>query len=295
MEAQQTKKFYKHKIANLISVRKIVTVHYQRLVKGYRSEEERHDFWEIIYADKGEIFIVTPAGKRLLKKGELCFLQPNLPHYVACEQSEPNIFIVSFECRSESMRYFAEKILPAPESCRALLQTVMSEAMQTFHIPDFDPALNKLELLERPNLGGEQVIENSLELLLIYLLRRENEQNAAQTFFVSKIETSADLQDEIVRYLSACIYKKFSLEELCNRLHYGKTYLCTRFKQATGKSIYGVYLHLKTDEAKKLIRKGVPFADVADKLRFHSLPHFIAVFKKHTGMTPKEYRSSIHA
>lgn len=294
MEKNQQKHFYKHKITNLITIRKIVTIHYQELEKGYRSEEERHDFWELIYADKREILIVTGKERKVLKQGELCLIEPDLPHYVECADSEPNIFIVTFECRSESMRFFESRFLSVPESCRVLLQTVMSEAVQTFRIPDFDPALNKLELLPSPNLGGEQVIRNSLELLLIQMLRQENEQNARQKFFVSKIENSDELQDEIVRFLSSRLYNKFSLEELCTELHYGKTHLCTCFKQAAGTGIYQTFLKLKTDEAKKLIRKGVSFTEIADMLQFHSLPHFISVFKKQTGMTPKEYRISIH-
>ena len=52
------KKFYKHKISNFLNVQKIVTVHYQEPEKFYVSKDERHDFWEIIYADKKEFFVI---------------------------------------------------------------------------------------------------------------------------------------------------------------------------------------------------------------------------------------------
>ena len=56
MEKQgKTKQFYMHKIANLLNVQKIVTIHYQELDKTYASEEETHDFWELIYADKENV------------------------------------------------------------------------------------------------------------------------------------------------------------------------------------------------------------------------------------------------
>ena len=169
----------------------------------------------------------------------------------------------------------------------------MTEATETFVIPDFDPALNKLELKEKPNLGGEQVLKNSLELLLIYLLRGEYTQNAAPEFFISKISSSTDLQDEIVYFLSSKVYDKISLDEICAQLHYGKTYLCSFFKSKTGVSIYQTYLRLKIDEAKKLIRRNHSFATIAGKLYFDSVSHFNYVFKKITGMTPGEYKESI--
>ena len=167
----KTKRFYMHRIANLLNVQKIVTIHYQELSPGYVSEEETHDFWEVIYADKEALFIVRDGERTPLLQGEMVFIKPNQPHFVESGKKEPNIFIVSFECRSESMGFFCDKKFPVPENYRYLLQNIMSEATETFVIPDFDPDLNRLELRQRPNLGGEQVIKNSLELLLVYLLR----------------------------------------------------------------------------------------------------------------------------
>lgn len=289
----EPKRFYRHKIANLLNIQKIVTIHYQELTAGYTAEEESHDFWEIVYTDKQSVTVVTDGTPNLLKQGEMFFLRPDLPHYVACRSSDANIFIISFECRSECMDYFSDKTISVPDKYRGLLQNIMAEASATFRIPEFDPSLNKLELLPAPNLGGEQAVKNLLELLLIYLLRNETSKSSEQRFFVSKIQSSSELQDAIVNFLSESLYDRFSLNRLCDELHYGKTRLCTFFKQETGQSIYKTYLKLKTDEAKKLVRKDLPFTQIAELLCFDSLPHFISTFKHYTGMTPKEYRMSI--
>lgn len=287
-------RFYMRKIDNLLNVQKIVTVHYQDLFKGYSSPEEKHDFWEMIYADKGNAYIVTDGAPHLLKQGETYFIPPNLPHYVECRGDEPNIFIISFVCRSEGLRFFADRAISVPENLSYLLENVLAEARGTFVLPDFDPALKKLELRATPNVGGEQVIKNSLELLLIYLLRQGENQASPQEFFVSKIASSSALQDEIVRYLSAHLYGHFSLDDLCAELHYGKTHLCTFFRKQTGNTIYRTYLKLKTDEAKKLIRRKSTFTEIAEKLGFDSLSHFNYVFKCYSGMTPGEYKRSIN-
>ncbi len=289
----QTKKFYMHKISNLLNVQKIVTVHYQALEKNYEFPEERHDFWEINYADKEDIFVVMDGERIELKQGEIIFIKPNQPHFVETGTKEPNLFIISFSCRSESMQFFSDKKYLVPENYRYLLQNIMSEAAGTFDLPDFDPNLNKLKLKENPNLGGEQIIKNSLETLLIYLLRTAQKRSAEQGFFVSKIADSSELQDEIIRILRSNVYGKFSLKELSATLHYGTTRLCTFFREKTGKSIYQTYLKLKIDEAKKLIRKNKSFTEISDLLCFDSVSTFAFVFKKHVGMTPSEYRTSI--
>ena len=290
---EKNKQFYKHKISNFINVQKIVTVHYQEPEKNYVSMEETHNFWEINYADKNDAYVYLDGKQYHLKQGEIIFIKPNQPHHVECHGEEVNLFILSFDCRSEGMSFFTDKKYVVPEGYRYLLQNIMSEATETFIIPDFDPDLKKLELQDQPNLGGEQVLKNSLEVLLIYLLRGEYNQNASQEFFISKISSSNALQDEIVYFLSSKLYDKLSLDEICAQLHYGKTYLCSFFKEKTGMSIYQTYLKLKIDEAKKLIRRKYSFTDIAGKLYFDSVPHFNYVFKRTTGMTPGEYKESI--
>jgi len=289
----QTKKFYMHKISNLLNVQKIITIHYQALEKNYVFPEEKHDFWEINYADKENVFVGVDGEMLELKQGELLFIRPNQPHYVESGDKEPNLFIISFVCRSESMNFFTDKKYSVPENYRYLLQNIMSEAESTFELPDFDPHLTELKLKENANLGGEQIIKNSLETLLIHLLRGAQKRSTSQEFFVSKIADSSELEDEIVRILRSKVYGKFKLSDLSDELHYGTTRLCTFFRDKTGMSIYQTYLKLKIDEAKKLIRKNKSFSEVSDMLCFDSISTFAFVFKKHVGMTPSEYRNSI--
>lgn len=289
----KNKQFYKHKISNLLNIQKIVTIHYQEPEKDYISVEESHDFWEINYADKNDFYVCFGDEKHLLKQGEMIFIKPNHPHNIECTGKEPNIFIISFDCRSECMSFFNDKKIRVPDNFRYLLQNIMAEATETFILPDFDPDLTKLELRDKPNLGGEQVLKNSLELLLIYMLRHITSRDSKQEFFVSKVSSSDALQDEIVCFLSSKLYEKLTLEEICEKLHYGKTYLCTFFKEKTGTTIYKTYLKLKIDEAKKLIRRKRSFPEIANDLCFDSVSHFNYVFKKYTSMTPGEYKASI--
>ena len=64
MKTRATKKqFYMHKISNFLNVQKIVTIHYQKPERNYVSQEESHNFWELMYVDKEEIIIVKDAIK----------------------------------------------------------------------------------------------------------------------------------------------------------------------------------------------------------------------------------------
>ena len=288
------KTFYMYKISSLLTISKIVTIHYQKLLKNYIFPKEKHNFWEIIYCDKNEVFVTVDNDKKLLKKGEVVFIAPNETHSVECDNvSDANIFIVSFDCKSKTMNYFKGKRFTVPEDLRFLLASIMSEAKHTFVIPDFNPNLDKLVLRSDPNVGGAQVIKNNLEELLIKLIRFETSKPTSQEVFISKIEDSDALEDEIIKILENNIYSNVTLDAISSALHYGKTTICKTFKKKTGKTIIGYYLEIKIEESKKLIRENISFSEISNALGFDSLPHFTKTFKRITTMTPREYKNSI--
>ena len=119
------KQFYMHKISNFLNVQKIVTIHYQKPEKHYVSMEEAHNFWELLYADKEEFSVHHGNDVSIVKKGEIFFVKPNQSHFVECKDKEANIFIVSFECRSESMDFFADQKYSVPQDIKYLLQNIL--------------------------------------------------------------------------------------------------------------------------------------------------------------------------
>lgn len=288
------KTFYMYKISNLLTVNKIVTIHYQKLLKNYYFPSEKHDFWELIYCDKKAVYVTADDKEILLKKGEIFFIAPNVVHSVKGDElNDANIFIVSFDCKSKSINYFKDKKFTVPEELRFLLASIMTEAKQTFVIPDFNPNLDKLIFRDDGNIGGAQIIKNNLEELMIKLVRRETEKPSSQEVFISKIEESNELEDEIIKILEDNLYSNVTLDYVSSQLHYGKTTLCKTFKKKTGKTIIGYYLEMKIEEGKKLIRENKSFSEIAACLNFDSLPHFTKTFKRITTMTPREYKNSI--
>lgn len=290
----QEKIFYKYKISNVLSISEIVTIHYQKLFKSYVFPSEEHDFWEIIYCDRNQVLVTVDKRSVLLKKGEILFIKPNDVHSVTGDgKADANIFIASFVCKSKTMNFFKNKCFAVPEEARYLLASIMTEAKQTFVIPDFNPNLSKLELKSNANIGGAQLIKINLEELFIKLIRAETAKPTSSEIFISKIEDSNALEDEILKILQNNVYSTVTLDEIASSLHYGKTTICKAFKKKTGNSIINYYLEMKIAESKKLIRENRSFSEISGLLCFDSLPHFTKTFKKVTQMTPREYKNSI--
>ncbi|HEY8443247.1 MAG TPA: AraC family transcriptional regulator [Clostridia bacterium] len=287
--------FYKHKIENLIVIEKIVTIHYFEFTKDYRFEGESHDFWEIVYVDKGEVICSRGEEDIVLKQGGIIFHKPNEFHTIRANGiTAPNAFVMTFVCRSEAMSFFNGKQFDLNKKLRQYISWIMEEARQTFDIPLFNPALKKLDILKNPILGGQQMIRTYLEQFLILLMRLESNKSSSHEAFIPKESLPGHIEEMIIEYLMENIDNKITLQDVCKKFSYGKTFLCTQFKKSTGKSIMNYFMDLKIEKAKKLIReKNTTISQISENLGFNNPAHFSNTFRKITGMTPKQYLNSV--
>lgn len=56
-------KYRRHSIKEDISIPKFVTFLYRELSKDYVGSGEKHNFWEMVYVDSGEIRGVVSIGR----------------------------------------------------------------------------------------------------------------------------------------------------------------------------------------------------------------------------------------
>ena len=113
------KRYFKHKLENLIVVNKIVMLYYFEFNKNYKHEKESHDFWEIVYAKKSDLVCTADGKEIILKEGEMLFHKPNETHSLSTDGvSAPDVFVILFECRSKAMRFFENKVIPLQKKQR---------------------------------------------------------------------------------------------------------------------------------------------------------------------------------
>ena len=69
-------------------------------------------------------------------------------------------------------------------------------------------------------------------------------------------------------------------------------YLSQLFKKELGLTVADYVLELRMEAAKNMLRfSSFPYDEIASILAFSSQSHFIQVFKRATGITPKAYRT----
>ena len=75
-----------------------------------------------------------------------------------------------------------------------------------------------------------------------------------------------------------------------------KYYLIRLFKQQTGLSPIDYLIHVRLEEAEKLLAKSnITVSDISDRVGFHSPSHFSKTFKENNHCTPSQYRKRYSA
>ena len=278
----------------LINISRIVTIHYYEFGPNFVFQGESHDFWEMVYVDKGKVQVRRDEEDLILKQGELLFHQPNEFHSIRSLDSSPNFFVISFSSASPAMAYFEKRRTQLDATLKPYLSSIIKEAEKTYNIPKNDPNLRKLHRKEDAPLGGEQLIQTYLEQLLIFLLRTVTKEGSLVSF-PKKGSQEDPLVSAIKQYLAQHITDTVRVEDICNEFDYSRSYLNKRFQNETGQSLAAYFIALKIEEAKRLIRESdLNFAQISERLSFDNPQYFSRVFKKHTGMTPTEFRNRAH-
>lgn len=108
--------------------------------------------------------------------------------------------------------------------------------------------------------------------------------NAEVTSHVQPISRS-------MNYICAHIDEPLSLEKIAEAAHMSRTYYCTAFKAVNGITPWEFVNIKRVEIAEDMLREGDELIlNIAMKCGFNNSTNFNRIFKKITGVTPKEYR-----
>ncbi|MDF2961365.1 MAG: transcriptional regulator [Paenibacillus sp.] len=84
-----------------------------------------------------------------------------------------------------------------------------------------------------------------------------------------------------------------SINKVCQHLHISTGYFSGIFKKETKMTFVGYLMQIRMEAAKELLRTtDLRTLDIAEKVGYSEPNYFSFSFRKHVGMSPKEYRSS---
>lgn len=112
-----------------------------------------------------------------------------------------------------------------------------------------------------------------------------------------KSELTGNIKDvvrEAVAYIDKNYFEELTLASLAEKYCVESTYFSRIFKQETGENLMLYITGKRMEKAKEIIRNAdISMAEVAFMVGYDDYTYFSKVFKKMTGMSPRDYRAGL--
>lgn len=238
----------------------------------YREREEGADQYILIYCTEGKGIVEVEDTSYHMSQSDAFCIPRNKRHKYYADQEQPwSILWAHFKGTDT-------ECFPI-EECRIV-------HMNSRHSDNRMMVLFNLlfRVLERNyTLGNFIYISQVLSLIL------------SEIYFREKIDEST-VQDRhvtmVIRFMYQNLNQSLTLEEISEEVKLSKSYLNTIFKTQTGRSPVEFFIHLKMQEACKLLKSTDMYIyEVSAKLGYEDQYYFSRIFKKVVGMSPKDYKN----
>ena len=238
----------------------------------YREREEGADQYILIYCTEGKGIIEVEDQIYRLEKSDAFCIPRNVRHKYYADEKEPwSILWVHF--KGDNTNYF-----PLEERKIVHINSRHSDnrMMVLFNL--------LFRVLERNyTIGNFIYISQVLSLIL------------SEIYFREKVDESS-VQDRhvtmVIRYMYQHLRENLTLEEISEEVQLSKSYLNAVFKAQTGKSPVEFFIHLKMQEACKLLKSTDYYIyEVSAELGYTDQYYFSRIFKKVVGVSPKDYKN----
>ena len=289
--------FTRLRFDKVFNIESIITLFYMEMSRNFAYDGETHDFWEMVYIDKGETICTADRNRFVLKSGEMTFHKPNEFHNLAGDgKTAPNVSIITFECRSRAMKYFEGKIFRLDSEEKSMLSRLFEEGLSCYQLADpRDPFMVNMKMLENAPFGSSQMTKNLLEIFLIKLYRHTDvlTKKMRRSYVIDGVDVPYQVK-EILDYLRENIYGRITVGDVARKIGKSESSVKQIFSTYRKNGIMHYYNMLKINEAKKLICDGnYNMTQIADILCFDNPQYFSKCFKEFANMTPSEYKARI--
>lgn len=244
--------------------------------------------YEVYYLLEGERCYFIGTKIYHLKQGSLVFVRRNVIHKTALSREAHHDRILLEISRSYLESVFAitgELTLHDFFQDDCIILSLESEE-QSF-ITELLLALGRE--LGTKNSGFRLLAKSLVAELFIYAKRMENKTNPSAS---SRTDDPRHRQiEQIACYIAENCCSPLSLNSIAEQFYMNKCYLSRIFKEITGFTVNG-YLHARRIQKARslLIQNSMNISEVSEAAGYENLTYFERVFKKHTGMSPLEYR-----
>ncbi|MFA7274534.1 MAG: AraC family transcriptional regulator [Crocinitomicaceae bacterium] len=186
---------------------------------------------------------------------------------------------------TETLNFLNEKY---PKEGKNKMWQLNSENYFFYNNVDLASTINKLvKECMSTNLTKDAIADLTLQELLIRIIQSQTAKSAEQGNY---IDIDSPIQ-HVVEYIHNNLNERIQLKTLSEQAGMSNTSFYRYFKRELGMSPIEFVLNEKIKCAKQLLRdQGLHINEVGYLAGFEDCNYFIRLFKKHEGITPKQYQ-----
>lgn len=276
--------------------------------KIYTRGLHHHDYFEMLYIIRGEMYQIIENKRHLYTEGSLCLLNKNIRHseefssdFRAVFLSLPTPLIDCILKDSEHILFEQER-LPNDQLLFTFFQSnIADNASSVREYIDFIPCSDSSAVRQKmyalfeeltlifmkPSFGASYQFKYILMQIFAEILDASHYQTLPVNIGTEKEGHIFDLVTDLMRQRNGRISRK----ELADTLHYSGTYLNNIVHKYTGLNLFQYAMTICMKEAaRRLSNTEEKVSSIAESLGFSNHTHFYKVFRDIYHMTPKEYR-----
>lgn len=270
-----------------------VSAYYYKEWKGFEMSYHTHESAEIMYVMDGVCSVELLTERKshsevTLKKGEFIILNGSVPHRLLVANTCRMLNIEFRFTRSNGLFPSMKQLAEQEESLASLFHDMDSFlVLREFH--DIHHVLRSLVFeLDASSTGLEPMVQILLAQLLIRIARLHQENMTK-----GALGPQGKYVQQCIQYLQQNYDRNVQINDIAESINLHPGYLQRVFKLKTGTSIMAYLNTFRMEKTQMLLRQTeIPIADIADYVGISSRQYLHMMFKKHTGMTPVEYRKS---
>jgi len=245
-----------------------------------------HEFFEAAYVLKGRAMHIVNGKRSPISKGSMFLLNPEESHGYEVSTGYGieiiNLFIMpSVFNDSECLKPFYNP----------LRHSLHLEGIENIKIQELlDIMLNEFV---HKRWGYRQIIVAHLVELLVTINRIFEQQEREES-----LGGLSDLKKQAIRsairYIESNYKEPFRLNDIAQRARLSPNYFCEVFRKLMKKTVIEYRNEMRIREACHMIRaSSCNITSLCFEMGFNDLTHFERVFKKHTGLSPRDYRKQL--
>lgn len=240
--------------------------------ENYFVSRDNFDSFQIIYIVKGEGLLTINNEAKIIKENDIILINCYEPHKYETNTNLETLWL-HFD-GNVSLDYFnlikqdnTHVIFPAPSML----------------IPNYLSSI--INLFKENQMINEPLISCKIQRILAELLNLSNKN-------LSNTSANSSLINNSIYFINNNFKSKLSLEDIANSVSISPFHFSRIFKKETGYSPYEYMIIVRLNHAKYLLHtSNMLIKEIAFECGFNSESNFIITFKKHTNMSPREFRN----